>query len=194
MRGMRIVDWIALVPFFAAYPVWVRLMIATWLVLTTAIAIALMFAPHHKVAVSGARDQVMSPVKPPEVFSVDEGADPPSLEGYFSTMAQLEGRFYERDNFPKTLMGKTVSWEGYVASVSATSGTTAGMSHVLILNVSRDWGAKNTMVFYPSDFSTRLYSLRKDDKVRIIGTFDGTMAGTPGVKGTSLELIPEPSE
>jgi hypothetical protein len=92
---------------------------------------------------------------------------------YFATYRSLDGRFYDRNQFVKNLSGCRVTWDGYVEGINEYE-----TSFSVTLAAERDT-LKWFMVTFPKDLATQLYSLQKNDLVRVSGILDLSSPSSP---------------
>ena len=116
--------------------------------------------------------------------AVIEAKDGPStLEEYCSSLDKLEGRFLEHEELRDSLRESNVTWDGYVRSVARPMKDVVAV----VIETAAESGCQAFIVF-GADQETKLFSLRRGDKVRILGRLEpsGTM---PTVWGTSVEVV-----
>ena len=112
-----------------------------------------------------------------------------TFHDYYETYVKLQGRFLEKEEFSKRLIGAQVTWIGYVDSVSALGD---GKSALIIRSSHKSsfpgedfWQA--IVRFDDDKWQTKLYSFRPLDKVRMTGIIKN--AGfTPWLEGVSVSL------
>lgn len=121
---------------------------------------------------------------------------PLSFSQYLDRDYSLRDRFLEQEEFAKSLVGKEVIWEGFVDRVFTYHLLgSAGMEQeeTIGLALKADKSEKNVQrafISYDASWKTKLFSLRKNDRIRIQGIIEGGKY-PPGLKGISLELIVE---
>ena len=88
------------------------------------------------------------------------------------------------------LVGKQVTWDGYVRRVeTAPSGRL-----VLVLQLEPGGASlKTAMVKFSPVWKNELLSYQRGDHVRVVGLFDRVFTMFPSLNGMSVEAIPAPS-
>jgi hypothetical protein len=112
-----------------------------------------------------------------------------TFRDYYETYLKLGDRFLEKEEFSKGLIGAQVTWVGYVESVSAN----ADDKLVLMIRTSEKisfpgeefWEAA---VQFGGEWRPKLYSLRKLDRVEVIGIVEQAGA-SPWLHGVSVSLV-----
>ena len=111
-----------------------------------------------------------------------------SLSSFHRNIRVLDGRFLELQESLKQMQGATVTWEGYVASVS-DQGT---RSHPILLIVA-EGEAPNigglAAVAFPENLRPKAYSLQKGDFVRFVGIIHSMPSTTPALDAEKFELL-----
>jgi hypothetical protein len=107
-----------------------------------------------------------------------------SLETFFDHMTQLQGRFAERDNFRKQVVGHAIEWRGLVRNA---------LDHETSLSLSiTSTNGKFLNGFvadFPARFRSRVLALKPGDVVRIGGTIREIWPeGVPSVSATNFWL------
>jgi predicted transcriptional regulator len=108
-----------------------------------------------------------------------------SFEAYFQRLRELQDRFFEREEFVKSIEGKEITWVGYVNTVKGHPDTD---SVHLIMTVARESFDKALAVFGP-EFRTKLFSLQKGDKVMVSGIYVSRTPNFPDVTGISVARV-----
>lgn len=95
-----------------------------------------------------------------------------SIEALAKRIADLDGRFAERDVFLQSAIGKRVQWKGRVIEVS-----TLGEGVILqIASLDRTNFQARFTASFPAKFRDRLFALRKEDSVAIDGTIRSSIS------------------
>jgi hypothetical protein len=119
---------------------------------------------------------------------------PITFEQYIEKLQSLEDRFLEKEEFGKSLENKEVNWAGYVEQVFSypkifqDDDTSLGLV-MKDENIEKDFGY--AIIQFDEGFKTKLFSLRKNDKIKIQGVVKKGVY-PPTIKGISFELIPTP--
>ena len=104
---------------------------------------------------------------------------------YFDRLASLSERFLECAEFVHNLDGTRVTWEGYVKGVSGRP----DRDQVFLRLTPEVDSMRTAFVRFPDEFRTKLFSLRKGDRVVIVGVLKLSTPNMPDVEGESIELL-----
>lgn len=131
------------------------------------------------------------PEPPPEVKPTDAAApapdvahDPDSMEGYFSDVRALSGRFAEREEYLRRRKGKAVRWRGTVRSVRTYADNSVAV-HLL----GESGPLALTSVEFPATFRERALALLPGDSVLIMGRFTKGDENMVQIDGDEFELV-----
>lgn len=195
----------SLVPFLQDYPLWVKGAVVVWIFLTAVVAVGLLFFKHSLPRPS----DPSATAKSPQIAAPNSGTDsgnsavtrapnqgeesvarpenkgavqtPLTLQDYFSSLDKLRDRFLEKEEFTRELQEKRVTWVGYVESVRGSHQA----SVTLVLAKARN-STNIAFVHFPEEFRTKLYALRRGDKVVISGIY---RTGTPNIPDIEADSI-----
>lgn len=94
------------------------------------------------------------------------------------------------ERLKEELVGKQVTWEGYVQRVkTAPSGRL-----VLVMQATQDGSAAQTaMIKFSPVWADELQSYRRGQHVRVVGLFDRVFTVFPSLNGMSVEALPAAS-
>lgn len=111
-----------------------------------------------------------------------------SAIAYFNKLEELEGRFYEQQEFINNFNGTKVSWSGYISSVSG--GISENEEIRIIIKVNDDvLNMSFFLAHFPFELKTKLFSLNKKDFVRITGIAVTNVYPPLCVDAGTIELI-----
>ncbi|WP_372524014.1 hypothetical protein [Sulfuricaulis sp.] len=179
----------SLVPFLQPYPLWVKMVLSIWFLVTAVMAVGLLFfrepAQSDVAVVSNVALRPESPISKNEAESLPNQVNHSglSLEEYFSTLDRLKERFLEKEEFVQQLQRTRVTWIGYVDSVKGAPGKQLSIN----LAVKPD-SPRTCFVWFAEEFRTKLFSLRKGDKVIISGIYDTGTPSIPDIQADSIRL------
>jgi hypothetical protein len=128
-------------------------------------------------------ERITIPQKPVHTHQISPTPALKALEAYCKRLKDLDGRFFDRDEFIKNMIGKKVEWTGFVFNVMERS-------EDIILTISSDLDSLNCNAhfsFKEEKNITKLYSLLPKDKVRVIGIYK--YGGSPELEGIDFERL-----
>jgi hypothetical protein len=151
----------------------------------------------------GAREAIQTPSPAPELQQpqlaqtpITGGEQPaqPSLplksfEAYCNRVRDLEGRFFERDEFLDSMIGKEVEWMGFVFNL-----TPLKISGDMILTILQhtnmaDRNCMSSFRFSDKQLYTKLNVLRPNDKVQVTGVYEEASSWNPYCKGKNFKRL-----
>lgn len=106
-----------------------------------------------------------------------------SLEAYRSNLARFEGRFAERDEFERKVVGLHVSRLGTVRDVRERGNTVS-----IYIDSTNQSSHASALAEFPSSFSARLFALRKGDIIRVEGAIQKSEPTKPWLAATNFTL------
>jgi len=109
-----------------------------------------------------------------------------SFEEYLRTYASLFDKFAQRDEFVEDLVGKKVTWAGYVDDLYDTG--ERGVLLTIRLFENDEPVRMIAVTRYAGSFRQELFSFRGGDRVVIEGAFTDAEMGFPVLSGISVEL------
>ena len=118
-----------------------------------------------------------------ENIPVPTGESNLSFLEYVQTFANIYDNFLQRDAFIEDLLGKKVTWEGYVGDVMDGR---SGIMLAILLFKDNDPVKMISVIHFPESFRTQLYSFRADDHVLVEGIYTGAELGFPTLEGISV--------
>lgn len=127
---------------------------------------------------------------PPAAVAVATVSDV-TFDGYFTRLAQVRDRPFEREEYTKKLMGSRVRWDGFVAEVRL--GKEESDKHHLKLVATRNHGdGRAAVAVFPRTLRRKLAALRIGAQVRVSGTLDLSSVYFPFIeRADSIETIAE---
>jgi hypothetical protein len=173
------------------YPMWFRLAIGIGIALTVIGLLTLREVRPPVISLPQVNDSGSAQATSPSVSTsspvLDAQSATNSLVAFFRYQKDLDGRFFELEEFLKKLPGKRVIWEGSVSSISSQD-YNAKYPILLIVSTGEGFPASLAPIWLPESLRSKAFSLRKGDLVRFSGTLT-TSASIPNVMGETLELI-----
>ncbi len=97
----------------------------------------------------------------------------------------LQDRFYEQAEFLRVMQGVQINWTGYVVSVHDHSDGTVS---VMIRDTTDGLAFSCASAVLGAEWKTKLFALRKRDKVQIAGTYRGSTSPFM-LDGQSVQLV-----
>lgn len=191
-------EYSKVIDFLHTYPSWFRVAIVGWILLTALVASGFLLVKRESAAPEGRPSVVskkeldpplMLPDPKPELSASQAGSSVPSgtfitFDSYVEERKALDGRFVQVEQFDRSSVGKTVSWEGSLYSVN---GLTDEASPALITVYSYDNDRDFFGAFVGTSDKLFLSSLRRGDRVRVTGTI--THPGrSPNLNADKVEL------
>jgi hypothetical protein len=172
------------VELLASTPGWFKLAVGAWIISGALLFVRfLTFPPQTKpssVDIPGAPTAQTSLSSPIHELPANVDLSP---ESYFTKLEQLKGRFLERDEYLKSLNGKSVKWKGIVHNVRERSSYIS-----IVLDCEHD-GNKGLYISVPLSLKTKAFSLHAGDLVEIPGTLDVSSPTAPSIDGQEIILI-----
>lgn len=115
----------------------------------------------------------------------DVADDPDSMEGYFSGVRALRGRFAERDEYLRRCRGKAVRWRGTVRSVRGYDSDNS----VVVYLLGKSGQLTLTSVDFPATFRERVLALLPGDSVLVTGRLIKGDEDAVQIEGDGFELL-----
>ncbi len=165
------------------YPLWFKVCVAGWIVLGALLLVGLITMRPEKVDTAGGVKPPLATTAPSAPRPTNQAPHEISLEEYFTRLDHLRDRFLQRQEFITSLVGREVSWQGYVAAVSEKGGR-------LSLNLTTAPGSRAMVfVWLPTNFRTQVFSLRPGDLVLVHGILSLDTPSMPDLEGRELTLV-----
>lgn len=97
----------------------------------------------------------------------------------------LQDRFFEQSEFLRAMRGVQINWTGHVVSVSDHSN---GRVSVMISDTTDGLARSYTSAVFGAEWKTKLFALRKGDKVKIAGKYRDSTSPFM-LDGQSVQLV-----
>lgn len=85
------------------------------------------------------------------------------------------------------LVGKRVTWDGYVQRVAAAP---SGRVLLVISVAAGAGGLESAMIRFSAAWSDHIHGYQPGDRVRVVGVYDKVVAVFPSLRGISVEALP----
>ncbi len=121
-----------------------------------------------------------------------EGMEHPTaeitLDQYFADFGGVEAVEPEKQQAREELVGKRVTWEGYVQRVKDARSGNALLTMSLEPQLAQLHAA---LIRFPPEWREQLHAFEKGDHVRVVAVYDGVVSVFPTLRGISVEAVEE---